>query len=77
MYSFNLLDVRVGLAFIDTDIVPIAIAIGMATMCMVTLGVMLGRRLGAMVGRRAEIIGGIILIGIGSLILFEHLSVLA
>lgn len=75
--SIDAMAVGVGLAFIDTDIVPIAIAIGMATMCMVTLGVMLGRRLGAMVGRRAEIIGGIILIGIGSLILFEHLSVLA
>lgn len=75
--SIDAMAVGVGLAFIDTYIVPIAVAIGLTTMCMVTLGVMLGRRLGAMVGRRAEIIGGLILIGIGSLILFEHLSALA
>lgn len=75
--SIDAMAVGVGLAFIDAYIVPIAVAIGLTTMCMVTLGVMLGRRLGAMVGRRAEIIGGLILIGIGSLILFEHLSALA
>jgi putative Mn2+ efflux pump MntP len=35
--------------------------------------VMLGRGLGALVGKRAEIVGGVVLIVIGSLILYEHL----
>ena len=41
---------------------------------MVTVGVMLGRVLGAIAGKRAEILGGLLLIGIGTAIVFEHLS---
>ncbi len=72
--SIDAMAVGVGLAFLEVDIVSTAAAIGLTTMIMVTLGVMLGRVLGAIVGRRAEIAGGAILIGIGALILFEHLS---
>jgi len=72
--SIDAMAVGVGLAFIDVDILPTAAAIGVATMLMVTVGVMLGRVLGNIVGRRAEIVGGVILIGIGGLILFEHLT---
>lgn len=72
--SIDAMAVGVGLAFIDADIVSTAAAIGLATMLMVTLGVMLGRVLGAVAGRRAEIAGGLILIGIGTMILIEHLS---
>jgi putative Mn2+ efflux pump MntP len=50
------------------------VVIGLCTFSMVTLGIMLGRVLGAMVGRRAEVIGGIILIGVGAVIVYEHLS---
>jgi putative Mn2+ efflux pump MntP len=35
---------------------------------------MAGRVLGAVAGKRAEVVGGIVLAGIGSAILFEHLS---
>lgn len=73
--SIDAMAVGVGLAFIDVDILPTAAAIGLATMLMVTVGVMLGRFLGAMAGRRAEILGGVLLIAIGSFILHEHLSV--
>lgn len=72
--SIDAMAVGVGLAFLDVDIAPIAMAIGLTTMFMVTLGVMLGRILGSIVGRRAEILGGLILIGIGAGILYEHLS---
>ncbi len=72
--SIDAMAVGVGLAFLDVNIVWVAAAIGVTTMVMVTLGVMLGRVLGAMAGRRAEIAGGAILIGIGALILYEHLS---
>ena len=51
-----------------------AAAIGFSTFVMVTLGVMLGRVLGTVAGRRAELVGGVILIVIGCLILYEHLG---
>ncbi|KAG1166364.1 hypothetical protein G6F62_015644 [Rhizopus arrhizus] len=69
--------VGVGLAFVDVNIVVAAIAIGLATTLMVTIGVMLGRALGSVAGKRAEVLGGIALIGIGSLILYEHLTAAA
>jgi manganese efflux pump family protein len=72
--SIDALAVGVGLAFVDASIVPIALAIGATTFVMVTIGVMLGRVLGAVAGRRAETVGGIILIGIGTAILVEHLG---
>ena len=71
--SIDAMAVGVGLAFIDVNIIPTAVAVGITTLVMVTFGVMLGRALGALVGRRAEIVGGIILIGIGTVILIEHL----
>ncbi len=72
--SIDAMAVGVGLAFMDANIIVTSVAIGMATLIMVTLGVMLGRVLGAVAGKWAEIVGGVILIGIGSLILYEHLS---
>ena len=35
---------------------------------------MLGRALGVVIGKRAEMVGGVILIIVGSVILYEHLS---
>jgi manganese efflux pump family protein len=75
--SIDAMAVGVSLAFIDVNIMITAAAIGLATFMMVTLGVMLGRLLGLAVGKRSEIVGGIILIGIGSFILYEHLNGLA
>ncbi len=72
--SIDAMAVGVGLAFLDVNILATAAAIGLATLCMVTLGVMVGRVVGAIVGKRAEIVGGLLLIGIGSYILLEHLT---
>jgi putative Mn2+ efflux pump MntP len=72
--SIDAMVVGVGLAIMEANIVVTAAAIGFSTFVMVTLGVMLGRVLGRIAGKRAEIMGGIILIGIGSLILYEHLG---
>jgi manganese efflux pump family protein len=71
--SIDAMAVGVGLAFLDVDILPIAAAIGFTTFVMVTLGVMVGRVLGAVAGKWAEIAGGVLLIGIGTAILIEHL----
>jgi putative Mn2+ efflux pump MntP len=73
--SIDALAVGVGLAFVDVNIWVAAAAIGLATMTMVTLGVMLGRVLGAVVGKRAEIGGGVVLMIVGTTILYEHLAV--
>lgn len=72
--SIDAMAVGVGLAFLDVSIVPVAAAIGFTTFVMVTLGVMVGRVLGAVAGRWAEVAGGIVLIGIGIGIVFQHLS---
>ncbi|MDM0015648.1 manganese efflux pump MntP [Variovorax sp. J22P168] len=72
--SIDAMAVGVGLAFLDVNIVPVALAIGFATFAMVTLGVMVGRVLGNFAGRWAEAIGGVLLIGIGAAILYEHLG---
>jgi putative Mn2+ efflux pump MntP len=71
------IDARVvgaGLALVGADIGVTAAAIGASTFMMVTLGVMLGRGLGVIVGKRAEILGGVTLIVIGALILYEHVG---
>jgi putative Mn2+ efflux pump MntP len=72
--SIDAMAVGVGLAFLDVSITTVALAIGLATFAMVTLGVMVGRLLGSIAGRWAEAVGGVLLIGIGSVILYEHLS---
>lgn len=72
--SIDAMAVGVGLAFLDVSITTVALAIGFATFAMVTLGIMVGRLLGSIAGRWAEAVGGVLLIGIGSVILYEHLS---
>ena len=75
--SIDAMVVGAGLAIMEADIVVTAIAIGFSTFVMVTIGVMLGRVLGMIAGKRAEIMGGLILIGIGAFILYEHVGVAA
>jgi len=70
--SIDALAVGVGLAFVDVNIWVAALAIGLATMTMVTIGVMLGRLIGTAIGHKAEILGGLVLIGVGAAILYEH-----
>lgn len=70
--SIDAMAVGVSLAFIDNNILITAAAIGLATLVMVTLGVMVGRVIGTVAGKWAEILGGVALIGIGSVILYEH-----
>lgn len=72
--SIDAMAVGIGLAFLDVQIAPIAAAIGFTTFVMVTIGVMVGRVLGVVAGKRAEIAGGLLLIGIGTAILLEHLG---
>jgi len=70
--SIDAMAVGVGLAFLDVNILAVAVVIGLCTFTMVTLGVMAGRALGALIGRRAELVGGVILILVGLSIVYEH-----
>ena len=72
--SIDAMAVGVGLAFVDVSIGWVALAIGFSTFVMVTLGVMVGRWLGTVAGKRAELVGGLVLMVIGSTILYEHLT---
>ena len=68
--SLDAMAVGVGLAFLQVNIIATALAIGCATFTMSTLGIMVGRFIGPLLGKRAEILGGIVLIGIGAQILW-------
>jgi putative Mn2+ efflux pump MntP len=72
--SIDAMTVRVGLAFVDVNIVTVAAAIGATTFVAATLGVMLGRMLGSVAGKRAQLAGGALLILIGTTILIERLG---
>ena len=57
--------------------VPIALsiaAIGVITACASALGLAVGRRLGDRFGRGLDVLGGAVLIGLGTKILVEHLA---
>ena len=47
--------------------------IGAVTFVVSTAGVLIGAVAGALIGKRAEVAGGLVLIGIGTKILIEHL----
>lgn len=72
--SIDAMVVGVSLAFADVGIVWPAVAIGLATLAMVTLGLLIGRRIGAVMGKRAEVFGGLVLIVVGCVTLYEHLQ---
>nr|WP_290696385.1 manganese efflux pump MntP family protein [Halomonas sp. UBA3074] len=70
--SIDAMAVGASLAFIDANIIATSLAIGLATTLMASLGTFLGHKLGKFVGHWAELIGGIVLIGIGLAVLAEH-----
>jgi len=73
--SIDAMAVGVGLAFANTSIGTIAVTIGLCTFVMVSLGIMLGHLVGRLVGKWAEALGGLILIAVGTAVLYEHLTV--
>lgn len=71
--SLDAMVVGMSLAFLDANILVIALCIGGATFLMATGGVLFGRQLGARLGRWAEGLGGIGLMAIGTSTLIDHL----
>lgn len=72
--SIDAMAVGVSLAFLDVNILVIAAAIGVATMVMSATGMLAGRMIGRRFGRIAEVAGGIALVILGAMILYEHLA---
>lgn len=71
--SIDALAVGVSLAALNVNIAAAAGFIGGVTFVCCLVGHFLGRHFGSLLGKRAEILGGLILIGIGLKILVEHL----
>ena len=72
--SIDALAVGVTFAFLAVTIVtPIAV-IGLVTFTLSFLGVHIGNRMGHFFEKKIEVLGGLILIGIGLKILIQHLS---
>lgn len=72
--SIDALAVGLSLSFLNVSIVLPAIIIGVVTFLLSIFGVYFGNRFGHYFERKIEIIGGLILIGIGIRILISHLT---
>lgn len=75
--SLDALAVGIGLAFLQVNILLTSLMIGSMTAIMATFAVILGRFIGPILGRWSEILGGLVLIGIGTTILLQHLGFLS
>ena len=71
--SIDALAVGLSLAMLDVCIWYPVVVIGVVTAALVVLGMLIGSRLGLRFGRYMRVVGGLVLIGIGLKILFEHL----
>ena len=72
--SIDALAVGLSLGVVRTAVLYPAAVIGGTSFVLTVAGAKLGPLVGRIVGRRAELVGGIILIGIGVKILVEHLA---
>ena len=75
--SIDALAVGVTFAFLEVQIVPAVLFIGVTTFLLSALGVKLGSVFGVRYKSRAEFAGGAILILLGVKILLEHLGLIA
>jgi putative Mn2+ efflux pump MntP len=71
--SIDALIVGVSFAFINVNIILSAAIIWFLTFFVSMTGVFIGKKTGNLFGKKVEIIGGVILIGIGVKIVIEHL----
>ncbi|MBU1342890.1 MAG: manganese efflux pump MntP family protein [Proteobacteria bacterium] len=71
--SIDALAIGLSLAMLEVNIWYPSAMIGVITAGMSLVAIKIGTKLGAMLGKRMEIFGGIVLVFIGSRILFSHL----
>jgi putative Mn2+ efflux pump MntP len=72
--SLDALAVGFGFAVLKTSIAAPVTTIGFITFFLSFAGVFIGHKCGAFCQKQVEILGGLVLIGIGSKILIEHLT---
>ena len=74
--SIDALAAGITFAFLDMEILPVAVAIGCITFLISFAGVAIGQRFGVRFRSKAEYFGGAVLVLIGLKILLEHLGIL-
>lgn len=72
--SIDALAVGVTLPMLHAPFVLSVVTTGIVTALLSAVGLFAGRRFGAVLGQRLDLAGGIVLIGLGFKILFEHLQ---
>jgi len=71
--SIDALAVGLSLAVLQVEVLTASVVIGVIACAMTAIGMAFGRRLGERFGHRMELLGGVILAGIGVKIVLEHL----
>jgi putative Mn2+ efflux pump MntP len=71
--SIDALAVGLSLALLDVNVVWAALLIGGVSAVLSLIGLLLGNQLGLRFGKSMEVLGGIILIGIGLRVLITHI----
>lgn len=71
--SIDALATGLSFAFLNVTIITPSIIIGCVTFLISLVGVLIGKKIGHFFEKKIEIIGGLILIGIGLKILVQHL----
>lgn len=74
--SIDALAIGITFAFLKVDILPAVAFIGVTTFILSAVGLIVGNKLGAGSKSKAELIGGIVLMCMGTKILLEHLGIL-
>jgi putative Mn2+ efflux pump MntP len=71
--SIDAFAIGLSLAMLQVDILLPSVVIGVVTASLSLTGLLIGHKLGTKFGKRMEILGGVILIGIGLRVLITHL----
>lgn len=74
--SIDALAVGVTFAFLEVNIIPAVLLIGITTFLFSASGIKIGNQFGARYKSKAELAGGLILVVMGLLILLEHTGIL-
>lgn len=72
--SIDALAVGVTLPLLGAPLAATVATVGVTTAVLSALGLFAGRKFGSMLGKRLDAVGGLVLIGLGTKILVEHLG---
>jgi len=72
--SIDAFAVGIGFVAVKVNMLHAYLIIGSVTFLVAMLGMLFGKSIGSVLGKRMEIIGGLILIGLGLKIVIEHVG---